>query len=175
MEKLKKSLAIEFEVKDLGQMQYFLGMEVARSHKGISILQRKYVLDLLIETGILGCKPSDTPIDAEKRIKNAGNSVDIDRYQRLVGKLIYLSYTRPDIVFAVSVVSQHIHAPKVVHLEEVYKILRYLKGSIRRGLYFKKGDRKEIEIFMDTDWADSMEDRKSTTGYCTFEWGNLVT
>ena len=129
VERLKKVLATEFEVKDLGQMRYFLGMEVARSRKEISISQRKYVLDLLTETGMLGCKPSDTPIKARKRTESNGKPVDRERYQRLVGRLIYLSHTRPDIAFAVSVVSQYMHSPKESHLEAVYEILRYLKGS----------------------------------------------
>ena len=73
VERMKTVLATEFEVKDLGQMQYFLGMEVARSRKGISISQRKYVLDFLTETGMLGCKPSDTPIKARKKTETTEN------------------------------------------------------------------------------------------------------
>ncbi|XP_022893597.1 uncharacterized protein LOC111408063 [Olea europaea var. sylvestris] len=174
MEKLKKCLATEFEVKDLGQMRYFLGMEIAQSKKGISVSQRKYILDLLTEIGMLGCKPSDTPIEAGKITKDLGNSMEIDRYQRLVGKLIYLSHTRPDITFAVSMVSQHMHSPKEADLEAVYKILRCLKGNPGKGLFFEKNNRRGVEIFKDADWAGSTEDR-STTSYCTFVWGNLVT
>ena len=129
VERLKKVLATEFEVKDLGQMRYFLGIEVARSRKGISISQRKYVLDLLTETCMLGCKPRNIPIKARKGTESDGKPVDRERYQRLVGKLIYLSRTRPNIAFAVSVVSQYMHSPKESHLEAVYEILRYLKGS----------------------------------------------
>ena len=132
-------------------MQYFLGMEVAKSRKGISISQRKYVLDLLTETGMLGCKPSDTPIKARKTMESDGKPVDRERYQRLVGRPIYLSHTRPDIAFAVSVVSQYMHSPKESHLEAVYKILRYLKGSLGRGLFFKKGDSKKVKIYTDAD------------------------
>ena len=115
-------------------------MEVARSQKGISISRRKYVLDLLSEIGMLRCKPSDTPIEAGKKTRDAGDAVDKDRYQRLVGKLIYLSHTRPDIAFAVSIVSQHMHSPREAHLEAVYKILKYLKGSPGKGLLFKKNE-----------------------------------
>ncbi|RVW35848.1 Retrovirus-related Pol polyprotein from transposon RE1 [Vitis vinifera] len=142
VERLKKVLATEFEVKDLGQMRYFLRMEVARSRKGISISQRKYVLDLLTETGILGCKPSNTPIKARKKTESDGKPVDRERYQRLVSRLIYISHTRPDIAFVVNMVSQYMHSPKEIHLEAVYKILKYLKGSPRRGLFFKKSDSK---------------------------------
>ena len=175
VERLKKVLATKFEVKDLGQMRYCLGMEIARSRKGISISQRKYVLNLLTETGMLGCKPSDTPIKARNRMESDGKPVDREKYQRLVGRLIYLSHTRPDIAFAVSVVSQYMHSPKESHLEAVYKILRYLKGSPGRGLFFKKSDSKKVEIYTDADWAGSADDRRSTTGYCTYVWGNLVT
>ena len=150
-------------------------MEVARSRKGISISQRKYVLDLLIEIGMLGCKPSDTPIKARKRTESDGKPVDRERYQQLVGRLIYLSHTRPNIAFVISVVSQYLHSPKESHLEAVYKILRYLKGSPGRGLFFKKGDSKKVKIYTDANWAESAEDKRSTTNYCTYVWGNLVT
>ena len=149
-------------------MRYFLGMEITRSRKGISIFQRKYVLDLLTETSMLGCKPSDTPIKARKRTESDGKPVDGERYQRLVGRLIYLSHTRPDIAFAISVVSQSMHSPKESHVEAVYKILRYLKGSPGRGLFFKKGDSKKVKIYTDANWADSAEDKRSTIGYCTY-------
>ncbi|RVW68568.1 Retrovirus-related Pol polyprotein from transposon RE1 [Vitis vinifera] len=151
VERLKKVLATKFEVKDLGQMWYFLGMEVAKSRKGISISKRKYVLDLLIEIGMLGCKLSDTPIKARKMIESDEKPVDRERYQRLVGRLIYISHTRPDITFAISVVRQYMHSPKESHLEALYKILRYLKGSLRRGLLFKKDDNKKVEIYTDAD------------------------
>ncbi|RVX04903.1 Retrovirus-related Pol polyprotein from transposon TNT 1-94 [Vitis vinifera] len=111
LQNLKKYLSEEFEVKDLGNLKYFLGMEVARSRKGIVVSQRKYILDLLKETGMLGCKPIDTPMDSQKKlgIEKESTPVDRGRYQRLVGRLIYLSHTRPDIGFAVSAVKS-IHA-----------------------------------------------------------------
>ena len=92
--KLKAFFAREFEIKDLGNLKYFLGMEVARSRKGISVSQCKYVLDLLKETGMLGCRPSDTPIDPNNKLEAEDESslVDKGRYQRLVGKLIYLTH-----------------------------------------------------------------------------------
>ena len=94
--------------------------------------------------------------------------MDRERYQRLVGRLIYLSHTRPDIAFVESVVSQYMHSPKESHLEAVHKILRYLKGSLRRGLFFKKNDSKKVEIYTDAGWAGSADDRRSTTCYCTY-------
>jgi hypothetical protein len=128
----------ELEVKDLGQLRYFLGIEIARSPKGIVLSQRKYVLDLLSETGMLGCRPASTPIDPNHKLcPESGDPVNKERYQRLVGRLIYLCHTRPDISYAVSVVSRYMHDPRSGHLEAVKRILRYLKGSPGKGLMFK--------------------------------------
>ncbi|PON40426.1 Ribonuclease H-like domain containing protein, partial [Parasponia andersonii] len=102
-------------------------------------------------------------------------NVDQGMYQRLVGRLIYLSHTRPDIAFPVSVVSQFMHSPKNCHLGAVYRILRYLKGTPGKGLFFGKNEKKGVEIYTDADWAGSTVDRRSTSGYCTQVWGNLVT
>ena len=117
MARLKKLLAQEFEIKDLGKLQYFLGIEVARSSKGIFISQRKYILDLLKETGMTGCKPVESPIDNNHKMQaGVGKSIDKERYQRLVGRLIYLSHTRPDIAYAVNLVSQFMHDPRDSHM-----------------------------------------------------------
>ncbi|XP_050890665.1 secreted RxLR effector protein 161-like [Lathyrus oleraceus] len=109
-----------------------------------------------------GCRPVDTPMDLNAKLWGEVNvSVDTGRYQILVGKLIYLSHTRPDIAFLVSVVSQFIHSPFEEHLEAVYKILRYLKGNPGKRLLFKK--------------TSSVTDKRSTSGIYTYVWGNLVT
>ncbi|CAL8991820.1 unnamed protein product [Prunus brigantina] len=111
MQNLQKYLASEFEMKSLGDLQYFLGIEVARSKHGIFLSQRKYILDLLAETGMLDCKPIDTPSEQNHKLGHKQGlypdqvPTDKERYQRLVGKLIYLSHTRRDIAYAVSVVS----------------------------------------------------------------------
>ncbi|RVW83799.1 Retrovirus-related Pol polyprotein from transposon TNT 1-94 [Vitis vinifera] len=174
---LKKLLTKEFEIKDLGNLKYFLGMEIARSKKGIAVSQRKYVLDLLNETGMLGCKPAETPMVTTVKLEESDGSAPVDkgRYQRLVGKLIYLSHTRPDIGFSVSVVSQFMNNPTEKHMTAVIRILRYLKMTPGKGLFFQRTTNKEIEIFSDADWAGSVTDRRSTSGYCSFVWGNLVT
>ncbi|RVW83231.1 Retrovirus-related Pol polyprotein from transposon RE1 [Vitis vinifera] len=150
LQNLKKYLSEEFEVKDLGNLKYFLGMEVARSRKGIVVSQRKYILDLLKETGMLGCKPIDTPMDSQKKlgIEKESTPVDRGRYQRLVGRLIYLSHTRLDIGFAVS-------AGKVYSSERQRTVtLKYTQMRIGQETSLTGG---------------------STSGYCSFVWGNLVT
>ncbi|XP_024030348.1 uncharacterized protein LOC112094217 [Morus notabilis] len=170
-------LSTEFEIKDLGTLRYFLGKEVARSKEGIVISQRKYILDLLNETGMLGCKPANTPMDSNKKLNTTEESVPVDkgRYQRLVGKLIYLSHTRPDIAYSVGIVSQHMNNPSEDHLEAVNRILRYLKTTLGHGLFFKKSENRDVVLYTDASWAGELTNRRSTTGYCSYVWGNLVT
>jgi hypothetical protein len=172
---LKENLGRAFEVKDLGPLRYFLGIEIARSPKGIVLSQRKYVLDLLVEAGMLGCQPCSTPIDKNYQISaQSGDFVNREAYQRLVKRLIYLCHTRPDISYAVSVVSTYMHDPRTWHMEVVYRILRYLKGTLGRGLWFRKNGHLDLEGYCDVDWASSRDDRRSTSGYCVFVGGNLV-
>ena len=198
--RIKVALGKEFEVKDLGDLKYFLGMEVARSKRGVYVSQRKYILDLLEETSMLGCNPEPTPIippkkrkkkprkegeseesdldddtETEEEDKEQEEPVDKERYQRLVGKLIYLSHTRPDIAFAVSVASQYMSDPRKKHMDAAYRILRYLKGTPGKGLFFRKQERRTIEVYTDASWGGTHPDRRSTSGYCSFVWGNLVT
>jgi hypothetical protein len=172
---LKEKLGKAFEIKDLGHLRYFLGIEIARSSKGIVLSQRKYVLDLLIETGMLGCRPCCSWVDKNHQIHAyLGDPVDREAYQRLVGRLIYLCHTRSDICYVVSVVSRYMHDPRTGHMDVVYRILRYLKGIPGRGLWFKRNKHMNLEGYCDTDWASSRNDRRSTSGYCVFVGGNLV-
>ncbi|CAL9009341.1 unnamed protein product, partial [Prunus brigantina] len=119
------------------------------------------------------CKPVDTPIEQNHRLGEQTDDTHVDRgrYQRLVGKLIYLAHTRLDIAYAVSVVSQFMHEPREVHMQAVERILRYLKSAPGKGLLFSKHDSFAIEAYTDADWAGSVSDRRSTTGYCTFVGG----
>lgn len=172
---LKKSLAKTFEVKDLGHLHYFLGIEVLYGVQGIYLSQRKYVVDLLTETGMLNCKPAATPIESNHRITvDYGDYVDKQQYQRLVGRLIYLSHTRPDIAYAVSVVSRYMHDPRSGHMDAVNRILRYLKGCPGKGILFSAHGHLNIEGYTDADWAGCLDDRRSTSGYCMFLGGNLI-
>ena len=141
---LKQRIGNEFEIKDLKNLKYFLGMEVTRSKADIFVSRRKYTIDLLTKTDMLGCRPADTPIEFNCKLGNSNDLVlvDIEQYQRLVGKLIYLSHTCPDISFAVSVVTQFMQAPYEKHME-VNRILRYLK-TLGKWLMFRKIDRRPL-------------------------------
>lgn len=104
-----------------------------------------------------------------------GKLTDKGRYQRLVGKLIYLSHTRPDISFAVGMVSRYMSQPTEDHQEAVFRILQYLKQNPRQGLFFGKTTNQQVRVFTYADWGGSRTDGRSTTGYCSYVWGNLVT
>ena len=104
-----------------------------------------------------------------------GTKVDKSQYQRVVGKLIYLAHTRPDLAYAVSVVSQFMHDLRMRHLQAVERILQYLKATPGRGLLFKRDGKLTLEAYTDADYAGAVNDRRSTSGYCTFMCGNLVT
>ncbi|CAL2270506.1 unnamed protein product [Prunus armeniaca] len=124
-------------MKDLGSLKYFLGVEVTRSKHGLFLSQRKYVMDLLANTGMLDCKPADTPIVENHKLGVYVDQVPTnrERYQRLVEKLIYLSLTRPDIAYVVSVASQFMHSPSEDHMAVVMRILSYLKSDPGRGYF----------------------------------------
>ncbi|KAM2882470.1 hypothetical protein COP2_015447 [Malus domestica] len=171
LEALKRSLHQQFAIKDLGS-----GIEMATSSKGLFLNQRKYVLDLLDEAHMVNCKPARTPLASKLQLDAPGNLLSNPNvYQRMVGKLIYLTITRPDIAYSVSLISQFMHSPTLVHWEIVKRILRYLKGSIGRGILMQKNESNHILAYTDADWAGNSLDRKSTTGFCTFVGGNLVT
>ena len=149
---------------------------MATSSKELFLNQRKYIVDLLKETNQLDCKPAASPIDIKLKLTMDGEALhNVSYYQRLVGKLIYLTITRPDITYAVGIVSQFMHSPTVDHLNVVKQILHYLKGSIGRGIFMQNNQSTSISGYTNADWAGNAIDRRSTTGYCTFVGGNIVT
>lgn len=177
IERLKEGQSQEFEMKNLGNLKYFLGIEVLRSKGCIFLRQKKYILDILAETGLLDCKPADTPILVNHvlEIVEGAEPASQSKYQRLVGKLIYLSHTRPDTAYAVGVVSQFMHRPQKDHYEAALRVVRYLKGTVGHGVLFKRNKNRGIYGYTDADWASNLTERKSTGGYFTFVEGNLVT
>ncbi|KAL0641383.1 hypothetical protein Bca4012_103791 [Brassica carinata] len=177
----KEFLKSVFDIKDLGEMKYFLGIEICRSNEGLFMSQRKYTMDMLKETDVLGGKIAKTPLEEGYKVLGEGEVEekqlfdDAKLYRKMVGKLIYLTITKPDICFAVNQVSQHMQAPKVHHWNMVDRILRYLSGTPGQGLWMGCNGSTEVVGYCDADWAGDRVDRRSTTGYCTFIGGNLVT
>jgi Reverse transcriptase (RNA-dependent DNA polymerase) len=176
IKRVKLQLKENFDIKDLGLLKYFLGIEITRSPKGLFISQRKYTLYLLKETGKLACKPISTPIEGRYKLNTEDGELleDINHFQRLIGKLIYLTVTRPNISFLISQISKFMHAPRTTHLNVIDIILRYLKGTPGKGIWMKNKNFNEICGYSDANWVGSF-DRKSTIGFCTFVGGNLAT
>ncbi|KAK8946678.1 hypothetical protein KSP39_PZI006528 [Platanthera zijinensis] len=162
---VKQHLSSVFQTKDLGHLRYFLGLEVARRSDGLALSQRKYCLDLLQDAGYSGCKPTATPMDSNHKLCAHASDTDLplqnpEYYQRLVGKLIYLTVTRADISFAVGVVSRFMHAPRISHLQAVERILRYLKTALGQGLVYKTASSiPTLVAYSDADYAGSLDDR----------------
>ncbi|KAL5549787.1 hypothetical protein UlMin_005018 [Ulmus minor] len=163
----KENLSVRFQMKELGQLKHFLGLEVDRTQEGIFLCQQKYAKDLLKRFGMLECKPISTPMEPNaKMCAHEGKDLeDATMYRQLVGSLIYLTLTRPDISYAVGVMSRYMQNPKKPHLEAVRRILRYVKSTIDYGLLYKKGEDCKLVGYCDADYAGDHDTRRSTTGY----------
>ena len=126
--KFKEHLSKCFHMKDLGKLKYFLGIEVSRGQDGICLSQRKYALDIIAEMGLLGCKPSAVPIELNHRLASISSPIyeHPEKYRRLVGRFIYLSLIRPDLSYAVHILSQFMKTPLLAHWEAALRLVRYL-------------------------------------------------
>lgn len=127
----KVYLESQFKLKDLGKLRYFLGLEIARNTTGITVCQRKFSLDLVEKFGLLGTKPTETPISSNHKLsqEDVDSMEDPTTYGQLVGKLIYLTLTRPDLSYAVQVLSQFMAKPRNGYFKAALKVLKYIKGS----------------------------------------------
>nr|GEZ40676.1 ribonuclease H-like domain-containing protein [Tanacetum cinerariifolium] len=172
--KFKHFLSNRFKIKDLGELKYFLGIEVLKVSGGLCLSQRKYCLKLLHDFGLLAYRPVLTPLPeniilAQKENEKDKFWVKITSYHRLVGKLIYQTLTRPDISYVVHCLSQHIHAPLKPHFDIALILLKYLKLAPGFGVQFvKRHSGFDIKAFSDSDWAKCPVTRRSVSGYCVF-------
>ncbi|CAM8948160.1 unnamed protein product [Rhodiola kirilowii] len=155
MEAVKAYINSCFSIKDLGPLKYFLGIEVTRSPASIFINQRKYDMELLDGTGLLGCKPSKVPMDSKHTLGLSTSELmhDPTEYRRLVGRLIYLNVTRPDLAYPVHILSQFMCNPRQDHYQAALKVLRYVKGAPGQGLFFSATAPLSLEAHCDADWA----------------------
>ncbi|KAA3462080.1 protein detoxification 35 [Gossypium australe] len=187
IDELKDVFHKSFKMKDLGKLKYFLGIEIARSSKGIILSQRKYALELISDAGLGEAKPAGTPLEQNKKFTTAEydelvHLVDSDgellsdvlTYQRLMCRLLYLTNTRPNISYAVQHLSQFMQKPKKSHYEAAIHIVRYMKKSPRQGILLATKNKTQIIAYCDSDWAACPMSRRSITGFCIKLGSSLV-
>nr|GEY47570.1 retrovirus-related Pol polyprotein from transposon TNT 1-94 [Tanacetum cinerariifolium] len=176
IDSLKKSLDNKFTIKDLGLAKYFLGIEICHTSTGTHLNQRKYILDLLTNAGLTAAKHNLSPLPTNLKLSlDKGVPIsDLTAYRRLVGRLLYLTMTRPDISYGVQHLSQFVSSPKDVHLQAVIYLLKYIKGTASKGLFYPIQPHLQVTGFTDADWTSWLMTRKSLTGYCIFLGDSLV-
>ncbi|KAL7617817.1 hypothetical protein Lser_V15G02567 [Lactuca serriola] len=176
VESLKHDLARRFAMKDLGLLRYFLGIEVAQSKKGYLLSQTKYISDLFTRAGLSDNQTVDTPLETNARYSPTDGIPlsDLNLYRTVVGSLVYLTVTCPDIAHAIHIVNQFVTAPTSVHWGAVLRIMRYLCGTQFQTLLFSSTSSLELRAYSDADWDGDRHDRKSTTGFCVFLGESLI-
>ncbi|GJU36482.1 uncharacterized mitochondrial protein-like protein [Tanacetum coccineum] len=176
IEYLKLELAHHFAMKDLGSLRYFLGIEVASSPKGYILSQSKYIGNLLDRARITDKMVEDIPIDAKAKYTPTDGDPfpDPSLYRTIVGSLVYLTVIRPNISYAVHIMSRFVSAPTTVHWAAVLHILRYLGGTQFQTLMFPSMSALDLRAYCDSDWAGDGVSRKSTTGFCIFLGDSLI-
>ena len=148
---VKAVLDQKFGIKDLGSLKYFLGLEIARSDKGISLNQRKYVLEVLKEAGMVGCKPAKTPMEQQLKLSKGDGELlkELGQFRRLIGKLMYLTPSRSDITYSVHRLSQFLSQPRIPHMKVATRILQYLKGTPGQGVFFPVESNLQLKTYCD--------------------------
>ncbi|KAG7578454.1 Retrotransposon gag domain [Arabidopsis thaliana x Arabidopsis arenosa] len=156
-----------FHMKDLGPMKYFLGIEVSRSPDGFYLSQRKYALDIVTECGLLGCQPVSTPLEQNHKLPDDEGEFyeDVERYRRLVGRLVYLTFTRPDLSYVVHMLAQFMHQPRAKHWAAVIRVVRYLKGCPGQGIVLSADSDLQLTSYCDSDFSTCSLSRRSATGF----------
>lgn len=171
----KQKLAAEFEMKDLGPMHYFLRLEVWQNSDEIILSQGKYAMEILKRFGMMDCKSMTTPMTTNLKLfgDTSSGTTDATIYRQMIVLLMYLTNTRTDICFEVNTFSQYMVDPRQVHLVAAKHVLRYLKGTINYGLRYARDCNFGLVGYIDSDWASSVPDWKSTSG-CCFSLGSVV-
>ncbi|GJY31750.1 retrovirus-related pol polyprotein from transposon TNT 1-94 [Tanacetum coccineum] len=161
---------LPFEMSMMGELNFFLGLQIKQMEDGIFFNQSKYIKEMLKKFGLEDSKPTKTPMSTEIKLTkdDEADSVDSSKYRGMIGSLLYLTASRPDIMFSVCLCARFQENPKTTHLEAVKRIFRYIRGTSHLGLWCPKGTGIETVIYADSDHAGDYVDRKSTSGVCTF-------
>ncbi|GJU17129.1 putative ribonuclease H-like domain-containing protein [Tanacetum coccineum] len=165
-----------FQMSSMGELTFFLGLQVKQKEDGIFISQDKYVAEILKKFDFANVKTASTPIETQKPLvkDEEASDVDVHLYRSMIGSLMYLTASRPDIMFAVCACSRFQVTPKSSHLSAVKRIFRYLKGKPKLGLWYPRVSSFDLESYSDSDYAGANLDRKSTTGGCQFLGRRLI-
>ncbi|CAL1403002.1 unnamed protein product [Linum trigynum] len=177
IQEFKRSMEAQFEMSDLGMMKYFLGVEVYQSTSGIFISQPKYAKEVLQRFNLLECNYAKNPMVSRTKFTKAGdgNLVNATEYKQLIGSLLYITATRPDIMYFVCSLSRYMEAPTRLQMMAAKRVLRYLKGTINHGIWYKReGGEDCLQGYTDSAYAGDVDDRKSTSGYVFFLAGGAI-
>ncbi|GJY16870.1 putative ribonuclease H-like domain-containing protein [Tanacetum coccineum] len=175
-DEFKALMKSRFQMRSMGELTFFLGLQVKQKEDGIFISQDKYVAEILKKFDFVSVKTASTPIETQKPLVNDEESSDVDvhLYRSMIGSLLYLTAYRPDIMFAVCACSRFQVNPKTSHLSAVKRIFRYLKGKPKMGLWYPSVSSFDLEAYSDSDYAGANLDRKSITGGCQFLGRRLI-
>jgi hypothetical protein len=176
LQQIITSLQQKFAMKDLGQLHHLLGMIVEPRQTGLLLHQRQYALDILEHAGMTDCKPCSTPVDTQAKLSaTLGDPVaDTTTYRSLAGALQYLTFTRPDLTYAVQQIRLHMHDPRESHLAALKRLLHYVRCTVDFGLVLHRSPSVVLVVYTDADWVGCPDTRCSTSGYGIFLGGNLI-
>lgn len=168
IQRAKAFLSSEFNMKDMRELRYFLGIEVDQQQDRIFLSQKKYTLDLLDDYNMQNCKPLKLPMDSHLKLtadKGEPLTNPIE-YQKLVGKLIYLTLTHSDIAYTVHILSKFMHKPTSIHLQAAKRVLRYLSKDPGQGILLANHSKAHLTAYCDSDWGGCPSTTRSTSGFC---------
>jgi hypothetical protein len=172
VEHVKHLFKQKFDMKDLGELKFFLGIEVIRTPEGIWLLQRQYALDMLSKYGMVGCKPILLNQNGKLSADVGEVLEDATKYRKIVGSLFYMTITRPNLNYTVGLESQFMQVPRKPHLDGVRHTLRYVSATTDYGLFYEASTELQVHGYIDVDWAGSISDRRSISGFM-FSFGSV--